>query len=168
MALSSICKENKDLKNQVVTYIYPMLMLVFYLGYILLERYRLSKSEFWISQKNITQEDIQSISHLGTWTYIFEVIFLALFIIGASIILFFYRKNTQVLRRFLLVNISLFITLLVISYTLSFLTTLPFGNLTQPLITPIFLLGILLIYFGFIMVKDKLFKRNKSRVSQYR
>jgi len=128
------------------------------MGYILLDSYRLNKSDYWITKSNLTQEDIQSISQLAAWQSIFEVMFLALFIIVASIIVFPNRKDKQMLKRFLFVHISLFMTILLLSYSLAFVTPSPIGNLTQPLITPTLLLGIILIYLGLLMIKEKRYK----------
>ena len=153
-------KEGKVLiKKQLFTYFYLAVYLLFYMGYILLDSYRLNKSDYWITKINLNQQDVQNISQLAVWQSIFEVMFLALFIIVASIIVFPNRKNKQVLKRFLLVHISFFMTILLLSYPLTFVTPSPIGNLTQPLITPIFLSGIILIYLGLLMIKEKLYKK---------
>lgn len=139
---------------KLVTHLYLALMLLLYIGYIVVESYKQNKSEHWISKVNITQEDIQSISLVGTWTSSIEVMFLALFVMISSIVLIFYPRNKKVLMYLLLIHLVLFIAILLASYTLTFITPLPIGNLTQPLITPIFLLVIISTYLGFIRIKE--------------
>lgn len=141
-------------KYKLITYLYLALMLLFYMCYILLESNRQNKSDYWISKINLTQENIQSISLLGTWTSVTEVMFLALFIIVASIVLVFYRKDKNMFKRFLLIHIGLFLAILLLSYALTLITPLPIGNLTQPIISPLLLLGILSIYLGLLRIKE--------------
>ncbi|MFD2042963.1 hypothetical protein ACFSTA_01425 [Ornithinibacillus salinisoli] len=149
-------REFKDIiagKKGLIISTYIGFMLMFYLGYILLEIYRLNNSEQWRTTKFLTQEDIQSIRELGTWTSIPEFLFLGLFLL-ASILLFRYRKNKRVLSHFIIINLFLFLAIFLIGYLLSTFITAPIGNLTQPLILPtFFLLVMIVMYAGYMMKK---------------
>lgn len=145
---------NKGNKKLIVS-VYLGFMLLFYLGYILLDNYRLSKSEQWINTNNLTQGDIQNIQQLGFWTSMLEVSFLAL-LVFATLLLFRYRNNKKTLVHFIIVHLCLFITLFLIGYILSFFLTVPLGNLTQPLISSAFLLVIIVIYSAFLLIKGRL------------
>ena len=139
---------------------YFILMLLFYLGYLLLENYRLNNSAHWLSKTNLTEADVESIIQLGTWTSNFEFAFLALFMIAMCISIFGYRKNIENIKRFLFVNIILFIGITVISFVLLQVTQLPIGNLMQPIVIPTYLLGGLLIYMLWVSKKQRLVEKN--------
>ncbi|OIJ15146.1 hypothetical protein BKP35_04650 [Anaerobacillus arseniciselenatis] len=154
-------KQNKKYKDILVenkgtiTSLYVGLMLVFYLGYVLLDNYRLNKPDHWLSTNYLTQEDIQRIQGLGTWTSVVEFLFIGLFILTA-ITLFYYRKKRSALSYFLILHLSLFLAIFGLGYVLSFFLTAPIGNLTQPLILPTFLLLIIAIYSIFVRLRGQL------------
>ena len=71
-----------------------------------------------------------------------------------------YRKNIKSIKRFLFVNIILFIGITVISFVLLQVTQLPIGNLMQPIVIPTYLLGGLLIYMVWVSKKTRLVEKN--------
>ena len=147
-------------KHGILFPIYFILMLLFYLGYLLLENYRLNNSTHWMSKNNLTEADVESIIQLGTWTSNFEFIFIALFTIAMCICIFGYRKNRENIIRFLILNTALFITITIISFVLLPFTQLPIGNLLQPIVIPTYLLGGLLIYVLWVLKKHRLVENN--------
>jgi len=108
----------------------------------------------------LTKEDINNIIQLGKWTSNFEKMFLLLFII--VMIISCYRKNIKVIIRFIAVNITLFVGIVVISYVLSLITTSPIGNLLEPLLVPVFLMGGILIYMLWLLKKRKLVEKDEE------
>lgn len=153
-------REYKELSKGgkgLIASVYLGFLLLFYLGYILLDSYRLSKSEQWETANNLTGKDIQSIQQLGFWNSIFEVSFLGLFVL-ATILLFRYRKSRKSLVRFIILHLCLFTIIFLVGYVLSFFLTSPIGNLTQPLILPAFLLVILVFYAVFVVIRGRLSK----------
>ena len=140
---------------------YLILMPLFYLGYLLLENYkRLNNSPHWLSKTNLTEADVESIIQLGTWTSNFEFAFLALFMSAMCVSIIGYRKNIKSIKRFLFVNIILFIGITVVSFVLLQVTQLPIGNLIQPIVIPTYLLGGLLIYMVWVSKKKRLVEKN--------
>ncbi len=130
------------------------------MGYILLDNYRLSKSEQWLNTSTLTQGDIQSIQQLGFWTSLLEFLFLGLFVL-TTLLLFRYRKNRKTLTNFIFIHLGLFTTIFLIGYILSFFLIAPIGNLTQPLIATSFLLVIIVLYTVVRLIKERLSKRIK-------
>ena len=143
---------------------YSILMLLFYLGYLLLENYRLNNSTHWLSKNNLTEANVESIIQLGTWTSNFEFAFLSLFTITMCISIFSYRKrkNRENIKRYLVINIILFIAITIISFVLLPFTQLPIGNLIQPIVIPTYLLGGLLIYMLWVSKKHRLVEKEKN------
>ena len=158
MIQSSGNKEISQGKKRVLISVYLGFMLIFYLGYILLDNFRLNKSEQWINANNLTQGDIQNIEQLGFWTSMFEVAFLGLLLL-ATLLLFRYRKNRKTIVHFLILHLCLFTTVFLIGYILSFFLIAPIGNLTQPLISSTFLLVLIVIFTAFVLMKERLSKR---------
>ncbi|QOY34712.1 hypothetical protein AWH56_018565 [Anaerobacillus isosaccharinicus] len=138
-----------------ITFLYIGLMLVFYLGFVLLDNNRINKSEHWLKTNYLTQEDIQRIQGLGTWTSVVEFLFIGLFILTA-ITLFYYRKKRSALSYFIVLHLCLFLAIFGLGYVLSFFLTTPIGNLTQPLILPTFLLLIIASYAIFVRLRGQL------------
>jgi len=128
-------------------------MWLLYIGYIWLTIYRLKRSPMLSKKLFLTQEDINNISQLGKWTSNFETMFMLLFII--AMIISCYRKNIKAIIRFIAVNIPLFIGIFVVGYILFLITASPIGNLLEPLFLPIFLMGGLLIYMLWLLIKKR-------------
>ena len=126
--------------------IYFVIMMLFYLEYLFLENYRMNQSIHWFSKSNLTQADVERINQFVTWTSNFELVFLALFTIAMCISFIGYRKNRESIKRFLAINITLFITITILSFVLLQVTQLPIGNLIQPIVIPTYLIGGLLVY----------------------
>ncbi len=143
-------KQNKNYidiiveKKGLVTFLYVGVMSLIYLTYILLENYRLYKSEYWTTLEYKTDEDIQSIQELGAWISAVELLFLGLFVL-AAILVYRFSKNKKS-NYFITLNLCLFVALFGIGYVLSFFLLAPIGNLTQALILPTFLLIIFAAY----------------------
>ena len=151
-------KENT--KHGILFPIYFILMMLFYLGYLFLENYRMNQSVDWFSKSNLTQADVESINQLVTWTSNFELVFIVLFTIAMCISIFGYRKNRENIKRFLILNTALFITITIISLILLQVTQLPIGNLIQPIVIPTYLLGGLLVYMLWVSKKHRLVEKN--------
>ncbi|MBP2239867.1 hypothetical protein J2Z40_000420 [Cytobacillus eiseniae] len=145
--------KNRENKFEFMIYVYFGLMLLLYFGFIFLDNQRLNKSDLWLSKSLLTEVDVENISRLGMWASSFEFTFLALFIITMSIIIFRYRKNIKILNCFLIVNTILFIGIMALSYIIFLITSLPIGNLLQPLFAPVYFLGGLFIYLLWISKK---------------
>ncbi|MBM6385232.1 cbb3-type cytochrome oxidase subunit 3 [Paenibacillus sp. PvP094] len=124
--------------------IYNVLMIISYCSYLFLENTRLSQSQHWLTEGTITQEDVKSIDQIGKWTSISETVFLILFVIAIIYVMYMYQKKPA--RRFFIMNAALFIGLALISYMVSLNSSMPIGNLLQPVIIPSFLLIIFFIY----------------------
>lgn len=154
-------KEISQGKKRVLIPVYLGFMLIFYLGYILLDNFRLNKSEQWINANKLTQGNIQNIEQLGFWTSMLEVAFLGLLVL-ATLLLFRYRKNRKTLVHFIILHLCLFTAVFIIGYILSFFLIAPLGNLTQPLILSTVLLVLIVIYTAFVLMKEQLTKRIKS------
>ena len=152
---------NKEKKKYRILFpIYFILMLLFYLGYLFLDNYRLNQSVHWLSKSNLTTADVERINQIGTWTSNFEFVFIVLFTIAMCISIFGYRKNRENIKRFLILNTALFITITIISFALLQVTKLPIGNLMQPIVIPTYLLGGLLIYMLWVSKKHRLVEKN--------
>lgn len=140
-------------KNVKMTSGYIILMTIVYYTYVLLERHRLNKS-FYLSAKNdITPEEFASIKQLGTWISTFEIIFFVSFLITFTVIYIHNRKNTKILMHFLLFNTVLFIGIALMNYIISLVSSMPIGNLMQPLIWPTLVIIVLFIYVLLLRVK---------------
>ncbi|RAW10121.1 hypothetical protein DC345_29065 [Paenibacillus taichungensis] len=124
--------------------IYSVIMLLFYCCYIFLEHYRLKQSQQWISKNNLTEEDVNSISQIGTWTTIMETTFLILFVI--TIIFVVYRYQKTPIKHFIILNAGLYVGIALVSFVISLTTSMLVGNLIQPVIIPTILLVTLFVY----------------------
>lgn len=133
-------------------HVYFILMLLVYVGYIVLDNYRYKFSET-MKKSFFTQEDIHNFTQLGKWTSIFEIMFLLVFIV--SMIICCYKKDMKILKDFVLVNIALFIGIAGMGYVLSLITPTPIGNLLEPLLVPAYLIGGLLIYMLWRLIKKR-------------
>ncbi|WP_100372106.1 hypothetical protein [Bacillus sp. FJAT-45037] len=139
-------------RKGLISIIYMGLMFISFLGYILLDNYRIGQSEHWVSITHLTQEDLQRIQELGMWISSAEYLFLGLFFL-AVLLLVRYRKNRKVLNSFILLHLCLLLALAGLGYGLSFFLTIPFANATLPLLTPIYLLPIIVAYAIFVRFK---------------
>ncbi|KOY13059.1 hypothetical protein AMS66_28980 [Paenibacillus xylanivorans] len=124
--------------------IYSVIMLLFYCCYVFLENYRLKQSQQWISKNNLREEDVNSISQIGTWTTIIETTFLILFVI--TIIFVVYRYQKTPIKHFIILNAGLFAGIALVSFVISLTTSMLVGNLIQPVIIPTILLAALFVY----------------------
>ena len=151
-------KKHKEITNKkppLGRYFYVGAMALFYLGYVLLDNYRLHQSEKWKSIDNLTLQDVQAIQKLASLNTAFEGLFIGLFLIVA---LYLFKKNREKLVSFLIVNACLFAALFLVSYILSFFLQSPIGNLTQPLFPTTFILMLLIFYSILISLKQRLSK----------
>ncbi|MGE6259268.1 hypothetical protein ACQKCU_15420 [Heyndrickxia sporothermodurans] len=151
-------KEKRKGYKRVIISVYLGLMMLFYLGYILMDNYHLSKSEQWINTDYLTQGDIQNIQQLNFWQSMFENSFLGLMILATLLLLFRYRKNKKALVHFIILHLCLFTTLFLIGYILSFFLISPIGNLTEPLTFSAYLSMITVIYTAFVLIRERLIK----------
>ncbi|WML44624.1 hypothetical protein [Neobacillus sp. PS3-40] len=151
-------KEKRKGYKRVIISVYLGLMMLFYLGYILMDNYHLSKSEQWINTDYLTQGDIQNIQQLNFWTSMFENSFWGLIILATLLLLFRYRKNKKALIHFIILHLCLFTTLFLIGYILSFFLISPIGNLTEPLTFSALLPVIIVIYTAFVLINERLSK----------
>lgn len=131
--------ENKTF-NKKFFIVYSIIMLIFYYSYVLLDDYRLHKSYYWLSKSNLTEQDFNAIEQLGGWVSTFEKFFLFSFIIAAFIMHIVSRKNINRITHFLLFNTALFAGIALINYIISPVTSLPIGNLMQPVSSASFML----------------------------
>lgn len=133
--------------------VYFILMLILYYSYVLLDHHRLNKSLYWLSKSRITEQDFDAIKQLGSWVSTFETLFLILFMVAVLTIHILFRKNIKVLTHFLLLNVALFVGMALINYIVFLVTSLPIGNLMQPLIIPSYILIVLFIYVLGLWIK---------------
>ncbi len=144
-------------KMRLISFVYLGLMLIFYVGYVLLDNYRLIKSQFWANMDGLTGSELQSIQQLNFWINFFEISFLGLFIL-ATIVLYRFRKNRIILNYFIISHLCIFSFLFLLGYVLSFFLIAPIGNLTQPLLLPFYLLIVVVIYAVIMTISHRLIK----------
>src|SRR5690625_1939683 len=114
--------------KKLMIYLYLGLMLLVYMGYILLDNYRLSKAEQWINTINLSQEDLESIHQLGFWTSMLEISFSVLMLL-AALLFFRYQKTRKSFVTFIILHLCLFAAIALLAYALSFFLIAPIGNL---------------------------------------
>lgn len=124
--------------------IYTFLLLISYSIYVILENTRLSHAQQWLSETNITQNDVDSISQLGRWTTLSESVFLIIVVLAIIVVMYRYQKKP--VNQFFIGNLALFVGLAIVSYVISLMSSLPIGNLIQPVIIPTFILIAVYIY----------------------
>ncbi|MBY0204661.1 hypothetical protein NKT34_20975 [Paenibacillus polysaccharolyticus] len=124
--------------------IYMVLLLISYSMYVIWENTRLSHAQQWLSETNITQNGVDSISQLGRWTTLSESMFLVIFVIAMIVVMLRYQKKPT--NQFFIGNAALFVGIAVVSYVISLMSSMPIGNLIQPIIVPVFILVALYIY----------------------
>lgn len=141
---------------------YFFLMLLFYSGYLLVDNHRLSQSELWLSKSSLTAEDVASITQVGRWASNFEVMFIVLFMAMSILCFMRNRKDSKVLKQFLVVNMFLFIGVVALGCLIYFIKPLRaylpstlIGNMLQPLFIPIYISGGLLIYMLWKLIKRR-------------
>ncbi|MCG3418143.1 hypothetical protein [Oceanobacillus jordanicus] len=138
--------------------VYTMMMLLLYLGYVALDNARLSKGAM-IGNRSITESEWESISQMGAWTVNLEFIFLGVFVVMLSIMYFRSFKNKSVIKPFLVTHAALFMVILVLSFALLPVTSLPIGNLLQPLLSlaiiTLFLISLFFVIFILRTMKKK-------------
>lgn len=126
--------------------IYSIIMLLCYYAYIILEHYKMNKSELWLSKSSLTQNDLKSIEYLSGWTSKVEVLFIFLFITGFIVFRYIFPEKSKNLKIFLLLNVCLFIFIFLIGY-MFFSESVPVGNIIQPTIFPSIILIFMFVYF---------------------
>ncbi|MGQ8870676.1 hypothetical protein [Paenibacillus sp. TSA_86.1] len=124
--------------------IYMVLLLISYSMYVIWENTRLSHAQQWLSETNITQNGVDSISQNGRWTTLSESMFLVIFVIAMIVVMLRYQKKPT--NQFFIGNAALFVGIAVVSYVISLMSSMPIGNLIQPIIVPVFILVALYIY----------------------
>ncbi|WP_145410479.1 hypothetical protein [Paenibacillus xylanexedens] len=126
--------------------IYLILMALVYGAYIWIEQYRLNQAQYWLSSRQLSQEDVLPIQLVGTWSTTTEVVFYALF--GCAFIFSVYlsRRLGSTLKSFLIWNTVLIITIGIAGYIVSRFSALAIGNLLQPLLLPASVLTVLFLY----------------------
>jgi hypothetical protein len=112
--------------------------------YVILVNTRLSHAQQWLSETNITQNDVDSISQLGRWTTLSESVFLIIVVLAMSVVMVRYQKKS--VNQFFIGNLALFVGFAVVSYVISLMSSMPIGNLIQPVIIPTFILIAVYIY----------------------
>lgn len=147
-------KQKEVTKKSLVSF-YAGVMVLFYLGYVLLDNYRLHQSEKWKVINNLSLQNVQDIQQLMFMNTVLEGLFIGLFLI---VTVFLYKKHKEKLVHFIRLNTFLFASLFLMSYILSFFLQLPFGNLIQPLFLPTFMLVLLMFYCLFISLKHRLIR----------
>lgn len=125
-------------------HIYTILLLISYSMYVILENTRLSHAQQWLSENNITQNDVDSIRQLGRWITLSESVFLIIVVLAMSVVMYRYQKKS--VNQFFIGNLALFVGFAVVSYVISLMSSLPIGNLIQPVIIPTFILIAVYIY----------------------
>ena len=138
-------------KKSRLFYVYFILMLLLYFVYASLDIYRFNPNRALLNG-HLTQEDITKFSKLANWTSGLEIMFIALFLLVMMICCF--KREFKVVKDFLLINITLFTVIAISSYILFLITPSPMGNLLEPLILPIYLIGALLIYMLWLFKKQ--------------
>lgn len=136
--------------------VYSIFMLLTYYSYVLLDDYRLGRSSYWKLTSSITPQDIESIKRLGNWISVLESVFFYVFLLAYIVIHIFSKKNANVLMRFLFLNGALFAGIAAINYIIFLVTALPIGNLMQPLIWPLNVFVMLLIYVLWLKFTQKI------------
>ncbi|SCY35956.1 hypothetical protein SAMN05720606_104122 [Paenibacillus polysaccharolyticus] len=124
--------------------IYTVLLLISYSIYVILENTRLSHAQQWLSETNITQNDVDSISQLGRWTTLSESVFLIIVVLAMIVVMYRYQKKP--VNQFFIGSLALFVGFAVASYVISLMSSMPIGNLIQPVIIPTFILIAVYIY----------------------
>ncbi|MGD6780231.1 hypothetical protein ACQCT3_10440 [Sutcliffiella horikoshii] len=133
-----------------MVYVYLALMGLTYGGYVWLFTYRMSMSEVWLSKSILSPEDSAIIGQLGRWSESLEVIFVLLFV-GMMIYCFFKRKTERnIFKKFLLVNVVFVLGIVVFSFIVNQVTSLPIMNLVLPLIN---LVGIIILLSIFLIIE---------------
>ncbi|MCJ8010784.1 hypothetical protein MUG84_03370 [Paenibacillus sp. KQZ6P-2] len=145
MNFYSKSSENKTFSKKVFI-VYSILMLISYYSYVLLDYYRLNKSQYWLSK------DLDAITQLNRWVFIFEALHSILFVVAVLTIHILFRKNIKVLTHFLLLNIALFVGMALVNFIISLATSLPSSNLIKPLISMIIVFSIDVLL---VQMKDK-------------
>ncbi|MGP4064056.1 hypothetical protein ACTWPF_03980 [Oceanobacillus sp. M65] len=138
--------------------VYTIIMFLLYLGYVALDNARLSKGAIR-GNGTITESEWESMSQMAAWTVNLEFIFLGLFVVMLSIMYFRSFKNKLVIKPFLVTHAALFTVLLVLGFALLPVTTLPIGNLLQPLLSlaiiTLFLISLFFVIFILRTMKKK-------------
>ncbi|GAQ16767.1 ftsK/SpoIIIE family protein [Oceanobacillus picturae] len=145
--------------EQIYYLVYTITMLLLYLGYVALDNARLSKGAMRGNGTPITDVEWEAMSQMVAWTVNLEFIFLGLFVVMLSIMYFRSFKNKSVIKPFLVTHAVLFTVLLVLSFALLPVTSLPIGNLLQPLLSlaiiTLFLISLFFVIFILRTMKKK-------------
>ncbi len=144
--------------EQIYYLVYKITMLLLYLGYVALDNYRISQGPIR-GNGTITESEWESMSQMAAWTINLEFIFLGLFVVVLSIMYCRSFKNKSVIKPFLVTHAALFMIILVLSFALLPVTSLPIGNLLQPLLSlaiiTLFLISLFFVIFILRTMKKK-------------
>lgn len=132
--------------GKIGTVLYAGFMLLLYISYIALDHYRLSRAPLWLSQEYLSAEDHQSIQQVGSLMTILESLFIVLSAIALFITIYWLRKDRMSFGLFAAWNAGLLLGIGSLGYIISQFSILPAGNAIQPIIIPLFLLMLALIY----------------------
>lgn len=138
-------------------YIYAVMMMFIYVGYILLNNHRMKLSEVWISKDRLTPEDIHTITQLGTWSTQLEVALLVLCIGLGIVCLIKNQHDKRSLKHYFIANGGLIAGMTTISLVLYWVTSIDLYDLLHPIIYLLFALSIVLAYmfWAFILGRFK-------------
>ncbi|WP_410771350.1 hypothetical protein [Fontibacillus sp. BL9] len=132
---------------------YLILMTLVFYAYALLDNHRLNQSDYWASKSRITQEDVEAIQRLGTWVTSFEELFFAEFVIAFIVVHIYTLKNNKISLRFIGFNAALFMGIALINFIVFLATSMPIGNLMQPLLLPSSMVIVLFVYVQLLKLK---------------
>lgn len=133
--------------------LYFLLLLVSYFTYAFLENYRImDRSQYWQSKSSLSSKDVAEIHQLGRTVNLTEWLFMSLFAVSLVLIIAVNRKNVSGMLTFLIYNAAGIAGIVGIGYVIHLATSLPMGNLLQPLIPPI---SMLIFLFVYVLLKMK-------------
>ncbi|KOO47167.1 hypothetical protein AMD01_06690 [Priestia koreensis] len=139
--------------NKLFFSLYTAFMLIFYVVYLWLDSYRFTPKNFMLSNNSPTESDFDRFSNLSQWTTNTGRMFLGLFLL--TMVVCCYKRNLQNIKNFIITNIALFIGITIISTGVFFLTSSTFGNLIEPILIPIALLVLLVVYSLYLLTRKK-------------
>lgn len=130
-------------------------MVLLHGGYVLLEHRRFTNAQLWLSKSMLTPQDFEAIRRLGSWISAFEALFFYWMLAAFLFVHIASRKNWKRLARFVFCNAALLAGIAFVDTIVHLVTSIPAGNLIEPLLWPAETLLLLLIYVFFLWLWRK-------------
>lgn len=145
-----------SLKENIFLKLYLLLFSLINFAYVFFEVLKSRYVQRNLLTTTIEEKHFEYLSRISSIMSFLEILLISLLLI--YLIITFLKKYKLNIKNFIIINFSLFISLFLINYIVSFVFSAPSGNLIQQLIIPFVVTVLISIYFTITTLYKKIMK----------